>query len=93
MSFFRIIVLAVVAYFAYRYYSWPGALGVVVVYVALIAVLSTINANRAREHTARLVGQKLSEAEKAHLAAHRDHHQAMHEHKAQFDPELRKPRE
>ncbi len=89
----RIIILAVIAYFAWRYYGWYGAAGVIGVYVLLVVTLSAINARRARTGTHRLINQKLSDAEKAHLAATQEHKQVMHDRMAQYDPELRKPRQ
>ena len=89
----RIIILAVIAYFGWRYYGWYGAVGVIGVYVLLVFVLSTINASRTRKGAQRLIDQKLSDAEKAQLAATQEHQHAMHDHMAQFNPELRKPRE
>jgi hypothetical protein len=88
----RIIVLLIVAYFAYRYVGWPGPVGVIAAYAILVVVLNAINANRARHQTHHMLGQKLSDDEKAHLASVREHQQVMHDHKAQFDPELRKSR-
>lgn len=89
----RIIILAVVAYFAWRYYGWYGAVGVIGAYILLVVTLSMINANRARAGAQRLINKKLSDAEKAHLAATQEHHQVMHDRMAQYNPELRKPRE
>ncbi|HEV2878913.1 MAG TPA: hypothetical protein VGW96_04950 [Candidatus Eremiobacteraceae bacterium] len=89
----RLIILAVIAYFAWRYYGWYGAAGVVGAYVVLVVTLGMINANRTRSGAQRLIGQKLSEAEKAHLSATHEHHQVMHDRMAQFNPELRRPRE
>jgi hypothetical protein len=92
MSLLRIVVLGIIAYFAYRYYSWPGAVGVIGVYVVLLVVLGLINANRARQNTQQLLRQKLSEAEKSLLAAKGEQQQRITDHKAQFDPDLRKSR-
>jgi hypothetical protein len=88
----RIVVLLAVAYFAYRYFGWPGPVGVIAVYAIFVAVLSSINANRMRHQTHHVLGRKLSDDEKAHLTSVREHQQAMHDHRAQFDPELRKSR-
>lgn len=89
----RIIILAVIAYFAWRYYGWYGAAGVIGVYVLLVVTLSAINASRTRKGTHHLINQKLSADEKAHLSATREHQQVMHDRMAQYNPELRKPRE
>lgn len=91
--FIRLIILAVIAYFAWRYYGWYGAAGVVGAYVLLVVILGTINANRTRQNAQRLIGQKLSDAEKAHLSATQEHQQVMHDRMAQYNPELRKPRQ
>jgi Flp pilus assembly protein TadB len=96
MSILRIIVLGALAYFAYKYYSWPGAIGVIGAYVLLYVILSIVgrmlNASRSRRQAQRIINQKLSDAEKKHLAATSEHNQAMQDHKAQFDPDLRKSR-
>jgi hypothetical protein len=89
----RIIILAALAYFGYRYYGWIGAIGVIGAYVLLLVILGAVNANKTRQAARQLVDTKLSAAEKTHLAATQEHQQRMHEHKAQFDPELRKSRE
>ena len=89
----RIIILAVIAYFAWRYYGWYGAAAVIGAYVLLVFTLSMINANRTRKSARCLIDQKLSDAEKTHLAATQEHQQAMHDRMAAFNPELRKPRE
>jgi len=89
----RIIILAIIAYFAWRYYGWYGAAGTIGVYVVLVLTLSTINASRAHKAAQRLINQKLSEDEKVHLAATQEHQQKMHDRMAQYNPELRKPRE
>lgn len=86
----RIVVLLIVAYFAYRYFNWPGPIAVIAAYAILVGVLSAVNANRARHQTHHILNRKLSDDEKTHLAATREHQQAMHDHRAQFDPELRK---
>lgn len=88
----RIIILAALAYFAFRYYGWIGAAGVIGVYVLLLVILGAINANRSRHAAHQLVGRKLSAAEKTHLATTQEHQEKMLDHKAQFDPELRKTR-
>ena len=87
-------IVAVAAYLAWRYYGWHGALAVAGAYLLLSVVswaMTKASANAARQEAAQHMSRKLSEAEKAHLAATREHQQAMHDHKAQFDPELRKP--
>ena len=89
----RIVILAVVAYFAWRYYGWPGAAGVIGAYAALSAILwivTKVGASGARKVSLHHVSAKLSEAEKIHLAATREHQQVMLERRAQFDPDLRK---
>jgi uncharacterized protein (DUF58 family) len=88
----RIIILAALAYVGFRYYGWIGAVGVLGVYVLLLVVLGAINANTTRQAARQLVDRKLSAAEKTHLTATQEHQHKMHEHKAQFDPELRKSR-
>jgi len=89
----RIIILAIIAYFAWRYYGWYGAAGTVGVYVLLVFTLSAINARRAHKAAHHLINQKLSAGEKAHLSATQEHQQKMHDRMAQYNPELRKPRE
>jgi uncharacterized membrane protein len=89
----KLAIVAVAAYVAWRYYGWHGAAAVICAYLLLSAViwiLTRTSANAARQEAARHMSRKLSEDEKAHLAATREHQQAMLDHKAQFDPELRK---
>lgn len=88
----RIIILLALAYFGFRYYGWIGAVGVIGAYVLLLVILGAVNASRTRRDARQLVDRKLSAAEKTHLTATQEHQQRMHEHKAQFDPELRKSR-
>jgi hypothetical protein len=89
----RIIILAGLAYFGFRYYGWIGAVSVVGAYVLLLVILGALNANRTRRAARQLVDRKLSAEEKTHLTTTQEHQQRMYEHKAQFDPELRKSRE
>ncbi len=89
----KLAIVAVAAYVAWRYYGWHGAAAVVGVYLLFSIVswmLTKASANAARQEAARHMSRKLSEDEKAHLAATHEHQRAMHDHKAQFDPELRK---
>ena len=89
----RIIIVAILAYVAWRYYGWHGAVAVIAAYVilsALLWIVSKVGASSAKRVSQQHAGSKLSEAEKAHYAATREHQQAMHEHKAQFDPDARK---
>ena len=96
MALVRIVLLAVVAYFAYQRWGWQGAAGVVIAYIALYLILGAIgralSSRRSERQTAQLINTKLSDGEKAHLDATQAHEQAMVDHKAQFDPELRKSR-
>ena len=89
----NLLIFALLAYVAWRYYGWRGAEVVAAAYVIVsIAwwLVARISASAARQEAARHASLKLSEAEKAHLAATREHQQAMLDHKAQFDPDLRK---
>jgi cation transport ATPase len=86
-----LMIIAVLAYLAYRYtHSWYAAAAVPIVFVVIRVLMTTLTASRARRSTDTLLHRKLSEAEKAHLDSVSDHQKAMHAHKAQFDPELRK---
>ena len=89
----RLIILAVIAYFAWRYYGWYGAAGTIGAYLLLVFTLSAINASRARKDAQHLINRKLSADEKTHLEATHEHQQVMHDRMAQYNPELRKPRE
>ena len=89
----RLIIVAALAYLAWRYFGLAGAAVVIAAYIVLSAILWTMTragASSARKESQRRVSSQLSEAEKAHFAAVREHQQTMHEHKSQFDPELRK---
>lgn len=87
----RFLIFAVLAYVAYRYtHNWYAVAGVALAYVLYGVIMSALGSNSDRSKTQSLLGQKLSDAEKAHLGAVADHQRAMDTHKAQFDPELRK---
>ncbi len=89
----KLVIFAVLAYLAWRYYGWHGAAAVAAAYVVLSIVwwlMARISASAARQEAARHMSAKLSDDEKAHLAATRDHQQVMADHKAQFDPDLRR---
>ena len=95
----RFIILAAIVYLAWHFYNWKVAVGVIAAYVAFILVVNLasmltrgINAGGQRGRSTKLVGQRLSDEEKAHFATSQDHERAMIDHKAQFDPELRKTR-
>lgn len=87
----RLLIFAVLGYLAYRYtHNWYAVGGVALAYVLYGMVAGILSGKRNRASTHTLLNQKMSEAEKAHFGAVADHQQAMHEHRAQFDPELRK---
>jgi|GEM_PF-2376363 len=86
------IIFAVLGYFAYTRFHWPGVAADAVVYVILVAVLQSAGARRRRADADRVVGTKLSEEEKFHLGQVSEHQRKMEDHRAQFDPELRKSR-
>ena len=94
----RLVILAVAVYFAWHFLGWRVALGVVAAYVLLLFIVNAastltrgINASTVRGSTTELMHRKLSDEEKAHYASSCEHERAMTDHKAQFDPELRKP--
>jgi disulfide bond formation protein DsbB len=87
----RILVFGVLAYLAYRYtHNWYAVGGVVLAYILYGIILGAMSGSRNRRDTTTLLGQKMSDAEKAHFGAVAEHQDAMQAHKAQFDPELRK---
>jgi len=86
------IIFAVLGYFAYTRYHWTGVALDVVAYIALAVVMQSARARKRRLDADRVVGTKLSDDEKRHLAASAEHQRAMEDHRAQFDPELRKSR-
>ena len=93
----RLIVVAVAAYFAWHYFGWRGAVGVVAAYIVfmlLVNAASTVtgglNARTTRGKADQLMHHKMTDEEKAHYAASREHERAMIDHRSQFDPELRK---
>lgn len=88
----RLIVLAIVAYFAFRQFGWVGAAAVAVAYIILMAVMGAVSAGGKRQQANQLLARKLSEDEKDHLTSAHEHQEKMLDHKAQFDPELRKSR-
>lgn len=88
----RLILLVVIAYFIYLRFGWPGVAGAIVAYIILILIINALNASKTRQKANQLVSQKLSDDEKTHLSAVREHQEAMEDHRAQFDPELRKSR-
>jgi len=86
------IIFAVVGYFAYRQFGWVGVAGDVIVYLAVVVAMRSAAERRRRLEADRIVRTKLSEEEKHHLSAVSDHQKAMEDHRAQFDPELRRSR-
>jgi hypothetical protein len=93
----RIIILAVAVYLGWHYFGWRGAAGVVGAYILWLIIVNVassitggVNARTARGHAAELMHHKLTDEEKAHYSAAREHERAMTDHRAQFDPELRK---
>ncbi|MBV8205129.1 MAG: hypothetical protein JO343_02530 [Candidatus Eremiobacteraeota bacterium] len=96
----RLVILAVVVYLAWHYFGWRVAAGVAAGYVVLLFIINAastvtrgINASAMRGSTNELMHRKLSDEEKAHYASSREHERTMIDHRAQFDPELRKPRD
>jgi len=87
-----LIIFAVLGYFAYHRFGWPGVVVDAVAYIALTLILGSLRAQARRREADRVVGTKLSEDEKRHLGAVAEHQRAMEDHRAQFDPELRKSR-
>ncbi|MDQ6781379.1 MAG: hypothetical protein M3Z37_09550 [Candidatus Eremiobacteraeota bacterium] len=86
------IVFAVAGYFAYRQFGWPGAAGALVAYVLASILMRASQANRRRQEAERVISRKLSADEKLHLGNVSEHQKAMEDHRAQYDPELRKSR-
>jgi hypothetical protein len=87
----RILVFAALGYLVYRFtHNWYAVGGVASAYVLSGIVVAMVSSNRNRRNADTLLHQKMSDAEKAHFGAVTEHQQAMHAHKAQFDPELRK---
>lgn len=93
----RWIILALAVYAAWHYWGWRVAAGVAGAYIVVLLIVniaSTLtgraNAGAVRGRTAQLMHHKLTDDEKAHYAASREHERAMADHRAQFDPELRK---
>jgi hypothetical protein len=87
----RLIVFALLAYLAYHYtHNWYAVIGVGVAYVLYGLIAGAMGSSKARQSTDTLLHRKMSDAEKAHFGAASDHQRAMDEHKAQFDPDLRK---
>lgn len=86
------IVFAVAGYFAYRQFGWSGAAGALVAYLLLSWIVRAAQASRRRQEADRVVSRKLSADEKQHLGDVSERQKAMEDHRAQFDPELRKSR-
>ena len=87
----RFIVFALLAGAAYYFTrNWMLVAAVACVYILYSVLAGIIASSKAKQRTDTLLHRKLSEDEKKHLAGVAEHQQAMHAHKAQFDPELRK---